>query len=111
MCEDEFKIILKQVKEWLEKNSKKPPFTVLKFDQVINNDKCLRVIFENSNCVGEVIVEQPECAPYRFVKIEILSLRDNDNKLIYAWYDKENDKCEYIISQLQKGLTYALAYC
>ena len=111
MRDKEFQIILKEVKEWFERINKEAQLSLLKFEQVINNDKCFKFFFENHSCIGEVIVEQPEFAPYRFVKIEILSSREVDNNPIFTWYDKKNDDCEYIISQLQKGLNYALDYC
>ena len=76
---------------------------------ITNNDKeNFRVILRFDNCIGEIIVDKPSFAPYRYVKMKVLSYVNG--KSVFTWYDEENDTCEYILEQLCKGLNFAVNY-
>ena len=78
---------------------------------VLKNDKtCYRVIIEFKNSMGEIIVSQPDFAPYRFVQIEILSSISDEFKQIYYWGDENEDDLESIIFHIKKGIDYGMDF-
>lgn len=73
---------------------------------IFNTDEALRIIFEGKEHVAELLVESGSFAPYRYVKMEILSLASDDPTPIYRWYDSPSDHIETIIANLQIGLQF-----
>ena len=71
---------------------------------ILNSNEALRVFFENEKYIAELVVERGEFAPYRYVKMEILSLDSKYPTPIYIWYDSQNDSIEKILINLQIGL-------
>ena len=49
-------------------------------------------------------------APYRFVKIEILSSDCIEDAHIFRWYDSENDSVDEVLFQICKCLDIAKKY-
>ena len=68
------------------------------------------VSVEFNNCMGEILVTQPYFAPYRFVKIEILSSDCIEDAHIFRWYDSENDSVDEVLFQICKCLDIAKNY-
>lgn len=75
-------------------------------DIVLDTPNSLRVIFESKEYIAELLVEQGCFTPYRFVKLEILSLTSSYPTPVYIWYDAQNDPIDAIIRHLQIGLNY-----
>ena len=65
--------VLKNAKEALFEELSKYPIESYNQDIVINNDCCFRTIIEWEKCMGELIIEEAEFAPYRYVSFNILS--------------------------------------
>lgn len=63
------------------------------------------------NCAAQVIVTDPEWAPYRYVGFEAYSgLGEEEAQLVFSWYDSDEDDVESIIQQLQAGIEYVISY-
>ena len=60
--------------------------------------------FESEKYIAELVVEREEFAPYRYVKMEILSLDSKYLTPIYIWDDSQNDSIKKILINLQIGL-------
>ena len=71
---------------------------------IVDTDKVLRVFFENEKYIAELVVEDGDFSPYRYVKMEILPLASKHPAPTYLWYDTQNDNVEKIITNLQIGL-------
>ncbi|MBQ8527046.1 MAG: hypothetical protein IJ429_01105 [Lachnospiraceae bacterium] len=105
-----FSLILEAVKELVSKVVKEKKYIQCKFDILISTDTSFRVIVESNDCIGEILVSQTDFAPYRYVKIEILSSVDVENINIFTWYDSENDSLDEILFQIQKGIEIVSKY-
>lgn len=65
-------------------------------DVIIDNDNCFRAIIEWERCIGELIIEESEYVPYRYVSFNILSSVTEEIISIFCWYDSVNDSLEII---------------
>ncbi len=82
----------------------------LKVDVLKKDINCYRAIIDFKNSMGEVIVHQPDFAPYRFVRIEILSSLTDEFDQIYVWGDKDGDDIQTIISHIKQGISAGNKY-
>lgn len=105
-----FSLILEAVKELVFKVIKEERYKECKFDILISTYTSFRAITESNDCIGKIIVSQTDFAPYRYVKIEILSSVDVENINIFTWYDSEDDSVDEIILQMQKGIEIVRKY-
>ena len=59
---------------------------------------------------SEIIVNQPYFAPYRYVKMEILSSINDIFEYVFVWYDCNEDSVEEILFHIRDGLEIASKY-
>lgn len=71
---------------------------------LVDTGEVLRAFFENEKYIAELVVEDGDFSPYRYVKMEILPLASKHPIPIYSWYDTQNDSVEKIVTNLQRGL-------
>ena len=65
----------------------------------------LRIIWETSTHLAELIVSRGEYAPYRFVSLQILDLRrEPDQASVYSYFDSENSTTDEILTALDRGI-------
>ncbi|MBR1675053.1 MAG: hypothetical protein IJ703_08855 [Eubacterium sp.] len=102
--------VLKSAKEALFEELSKYPIESYKQDIVIDNDCCFRTIIEWEKCMGELIIEEAEFAPYRYISFNILSSIIDEITPIFYWYDSENDSLETIINRIKEGVLIAFKY-
>lgn len=93
------------VNDFYSKNKTKCNITVLK-----NNKSGYHTFIDFTNCVGEIVVDKPYCAPYRCVKMEVVSLCSVNCEFVYAWYDYDGCETDTIISSIRLGLNLALQH-
>ena len=58
--------------------------------------------------MGEIVANEPEWTPYRFVKMEILPL--DDGPPVFVWYDGAGDDAAAVVQHITAGLQAAMAY-
>ena len=102
--------VLKDAKEALFEELSKYPIESYNQDIVINNDCCFRTINEWEKCMGELIVEEPGFAPYRYVNFNILSCTTDEIKAIFSWSDSRNDSLKIIKDKIKEGLLIGYKY-
>lgn len=107
--QNSFSLILENVKLLFDEINKKGMYKNGKFD-TLNNQDYYKVNIEFDNCIGEVIVNRPNFAPYRYVKIEILSSIRDDFEYVFVWYDCDENSVEEILSHIREGLEIASKY-
>ncbi|MGN0469830.1 MAG: hypothetical protein ACI4GV_02815 [Acutalibacteraceae bacterium] len=86
-------------------NKTKCIITILK-----NNKSGYHAIIDLNNCVGEIVVDKPYCAPYRCVKMEVISMDSVDCEFVYAWYDYDGCEMDRITASIKLGLELALQH-
>lgn len=106
----DFSLVLEKVKTIINDMITNEMYLDCKFDTLIDNEFCYRVIVEFDNCMGEIIVEEPYFAPYRYVGFQILSKLDTENEFIFVWYDDENSTVEEIVAHINEGMEFAAKY-
>lgn len=79
-------------------------------DVILDTDKCYRVIIEWKKCMGEIVIEQPEFAPYRYVSFKIVSCIDTDSLSLFCWYDSSDDSLDSIRAKIDEGLKIGFNY-
>ncbi|MBR0490521.1 MAG: hypothetical protein IJJ82_00545 [Clostridia bacterium] len=109
-CEIDFLYVLKTVKEIFEEELSKYPAKSYNKDIIIDNDHCFRVVIEWKKCMGELIVEEPGFAPYRYVNFNILSWTTDEIKAIFSWSDSINDSLKIIKDKIKEGLLIGYKY-
>ena len=108
--EIDFYTVLQNVKKSFLEELQKYPSKSYKKEILIDNNKCYRAIFELENCMGELIVDIPEYAPYRYVNLNVLSTYANEISTIFCWYDSKSDSLESITNKIKEGLEKAFQY-
>ena len=79
-------------------------------DILIDDTNCFRAIIDWERCIGEIIVDNPDFAPYRFISFNILASDSEESKSIYYWLDKDGDSIDYIRTKICEGLKIADKY-
>ena len=74
---------------------------------LIDNDECFRAIAEWEKCTGELLVERPDFAPYRFVRFCVLS--STEEKSVFFWNDSDETP-EEITEKIKAGFRSGLEY-
>ena len=103
-------IVLKSVRFTLTEELSKYPIESYKQDIIINDNNCFRTIIEWEKCMGELLVEKAEFAPYRYVIFNIFSIITEEITPVFCWYDSENDSLETIIKKIKEGLLMGFKY-
>ncbi len=106
----EFYAILEQVRSLVNEIDMEKLYPNCNIDVLINETNFYRVIIEFSNCIGEIIVNQPDFAPYRYVKFEIISSITPEYAQVFVWYDNETNTVEEILTNIQNGLKIGYIY-
>ena len=102
--------VLKISKETLNNELSKYSTILFKIDIITDDEKCYRVIIEWERCIGEMVVEEPHFAPYRFICFNILSSITEDITSIYCWYDSKGDSFDVIKEKIKEGISIAFEY-
>ena len=68
---------------------------------VSDSDGVFRVFFESGGKMGELIVTQPDFAPYRFVSFQILR---TDETPVFCYFDSDSSSVREILENLDAGL-------
>ncbi len=92
---------VEQYQDYFEKNN-------IKMVILRNEGDGFVVSFESDTSMAEIVVENPEFAPYRFVSFEIVTIEDSQAKIIYSWYDNEYTSENEIREELKKGIDYLI---
>lgn len=95
-----FESTLRAVREWALRVPLSP--------EVLRDDPDgLRVIWETSTHLAELIVSRGEYAPYRFVSLQVLDLlREPDQALVYSYFDSEDSTMDKILTALDRGIEH-----
>ena len=80
------------------------------FDIVYDTTECFQVNFTWNHCLGELIVNQPDYAPYRFVTFHILSSDTECPNDVYFFNDSEEDSLEIILEKIKDGILKGKMY-
>ena len=92
------------IAQWADNIKKTCPHIAV--NVISDTDEFLRVIFESKEHIAELLVECNSFSPYRYVKMEILSLTSDYPLPVYTWYDSQNDDINTIVCNLQIGLEF-----
>ena len=106
----DLKQIVDEVKILIETFRKSECFKECIFDQVVEEEKRYRLIIYFPNCIGELMINEPEYSPYYFVKFEALADISNNPVLIISWYAKKSDTLRDILSHLTRVFNCAVKY-
>ena len=104
----EVKQVVDEVKKLVEAFQKKECFKECMFEQVVEeeNKYCLIIYFPN--CIGELMINEPEWSPYYFLKFEAVTYVSNVPTLIISWYMQKEHTLQDIISHLTRVLNDAV---
>ena len=69
----DFSSVLAAVKQFFDNIQQSQNYSIKSMDVIAADEQCYRVILDFPYCMGEIVVNKPLCAPYRYVKIEVLS--------------------------------------
>ncbi len=77
---------------------------------LIDNETSYRIIIKWKKCMGELLIDRPEFAPYRYVSFNILSTDTVGISSVYCWYDSEGDPLEIIEQKIIEGIGTGFNY-
>lgn len=106
----EFTMILNAVKNKIFEIKSHGKLSNIDFNIIIDSDKCFRMFCDSSKCIAEILVEKAEFAPYRFVKIEVLSTDPEAANPIYSWYDCPDDSIDTVINRVNETMILIQTY-
>ena len=95
-----FESTMRAVREWALRVPLSP--------EVLRDDPAgLRVIWETKTHLAELIVCRGECAPYRFVSLQVLDLRrEVDQSPVYSYFDRQGSTTDEILTALDRGIEH-----
>ncbi len=106
----DFRDVLQISKVTLEACLLEYPIHSYNKDVLVDTDNCYRVIVEWKNCLGEMLVEQANYAPYRYLTFNILPTDIDEVIPIFAWNDSDTDSLESIKDKIKEGVCCAFDY-
>ena len=80
------------------------------FDTVRDNLSCYRVVINFNNCMGEILINNEEFVPYRYVQVEILSFDSKSFHQVYYWGDSQDDDLQSIIYHIKEGVQTGIQF-
>lgn len=101
--------IIKFVRIWVASVDDKYK-NFLNTEILVDKELSYRVVFELKNCMVQIIVDEPNFAPYENIAFEALGMKDDNIDNIYFWYDNGNESVSEILFQLNKGIKFVLDF-
>jgi hypothetical protein len=93
------------ISQWIESSSERLRDKNITFEVVKDNMNCLRVELDFGEISAEILVEKPNCAPYRYVSLQAAAIVNGVLDLLYFWYDEDGMSIENIIDNLDRMIT------
>lgn len=103
------KAIKKETNDWLVENAGRLRQEGIESTVLIDSKDCLRILLENEEKMGEILIEDAEFAPYRHFKFEIAQIIDEKAQITYAWYDNDKTTVEAYRLALANGIEQMIA--
>lgn len=99
-----FDTIMTTTSNWI-KSTKNKYKAQIKTEIIEHTDILYRVIFETEHSLAELIVNEPDFAPYRYVSFLVYSAKHLSEAIpLFSYYDNEESTIEEIIEQLNNGI-------
>ena len=98
------------VAQWVESNHKTLKNKRVSIVTLKDDEACLRVELNFGECLSEIIVSEPDFAPYRYVSFQAARIANGIPDLLYSWYDKEETTTQEIIENLNKAMNIVLGH-
>ncbi|MBP5696426.1 MAG: hypothetical protein J6X11_07255 [Treponema sp.] len=105
-----FTDIILLAKNTVNKELKLYPDKCYKVEVIVDNEACYRAIIEWERCMGELLVERPDFAPYRYVSLNVSAIDSDGTSPVYCWYDSEGDSLEVIEEKIIEGIEAGFNY-
>lgn len=97
-------MIKKEVQAWLSENWGQLEQKGIESSVLIDHENSLRILLENEEKMGEILIEDAGFASYKHFKFEISQIIDGKAQITYAWYDSDNTNVETYRIALAKGM-------
>lgn len=98
------------VAQWLNRNQGKLEKNNILAEILKDNKSCLRVELNFGELLAEILVEEPDFAPYRYVSFQAVDIINGVPQMVYSWYDEEGNTIEEIIKNLDKAIDVVFGY-
>jgi len=105
-----FQTIKKEIISLVNANINKFKKQGVEIEEIKNSEDCYRIIFHFNNCMAQIIVDDHNFSPYRFVCFEVIGWIAEKSKIIYYFYDDSETDIEEILFQINKGFEFASNY-
>ncbi len=99
-----------EVKSIVKKLQESDCFRNCKFEQAFEAEKIFRLFIDFPHCMGELMVNEPECSPYYFVKFEAVADVLGVPTSVVSWYAQKHDTLEDIALHLVQAINSAAKY-
>lgn len=110
IANSDFQSVLTLAKETFFDQLSKYPRESYKKDILLDDENCFRAILEMKNCMCELIVENGDFTPYRFVNFTIVPSDSDEINSVYCYHDSESETLENVKSCIQKGIKAGFLY-
>lgn len=98
------------ISKWVKGNNEKFKNKNILLEILKDDDNCLRVELNFGELLAEILVEEPDFAPYRYVSFQAVGIVNGVPDLLYFWYDEEGMRIEEIIEKLSDAVTVVWGY-
>ena len=93
------------ISKWLESSNEQLRNKNISCEILKDDESCLRVELNFGELLAEILVEEPDWAPYRYVSFQAVGTVNGVPDLLHFWYDKEDTSIEEVIENLDKAVT------
>lgn len=101
--------IINYVKKWIEEIEKEY-FNVIKVEIINKEYNYFRAIFTLENCMAQIIINEPDFAPYENIMFEAATIENNNYNNIYTWHNCNDENMADIINKLNDGIKFIVNY-
>jgi hypothetical protein len=95
-----FNGIREAISFWLKDNTGKLNSAGVSIEILSDDMNCFRVELNFGGILAEILVEEPDFAPYRHVSFQAVGITNDGPELLHYWYDEKNMGVDEIIENL-----------
>ena len=98
--------VLCAVRQWINRNRVDWIKKGIKVKRADNSDSIV-LDLEFTNCLAQIVVENAEFAPYRYVSFQSVAISNETSP--YYWFDDNKTGIKTILNELDKAICHCLA--
>jgi len=93
------------ISQWITSNNERLRNNNISLEILKDDKDCLRVELNFGKLLAEILVAEPDFAPYRYVSFQAVGVVNGVPNFVHFWYDEDGMGIKEVIKNLDKAVT------